>query len=260
MTRRALLEALRGSAHRSLNDGGGLVVAIAFYVVIVGTLSGLWRVAVHANGGELAGYSAVALTWYIVTSEAAIVAVNARHIEDIGADIAQGTVAVELLRPASVLGVRMATEVGRGLPKVAALWGAGAVVATVVAGGPPRPATLFLAGPSLVLAIVANLFAQHAVASIAFWVRAAGSVWFLYLKAVFITGGMIIPLELLPDGVQHAAMLMPFRAMAYVPARFAAGYWEPALFLEQVFWIGVLGVVAVAAFGAGERRLQVVGG
>jgi ABC-2 type transport system permease protein len=260
MTRRALVEALRGSAHRSLNDGGGLVVSIAFYVVIVGTLSGLWRVAVDANGGDLAGYSAIALTWYIVTSEAAIVSVNARHIEDIGTDIAQGTVAVELLRPASVLGVRMATEVGRGLPKVAALWGAGAIVATVVAGGPPRPATLLLTAPALVLAIIANLLAQHAVAAIAFWIRDAGSVWFLYLKAVFITGGMIIPLELLPDGVQHAAMLMPFRAMAYVPARLAAGYWEPMLFVEQLVWIGVLGVVAVAAFGAGERRLQVVGG
>lgn len=260
MTRRALLEALRGSAHRSLNDGGGLVVSISFYVVIVGTLSGLWRVAVHANGGDLAGYSAVALTWYIVTSEAAIVSVNARHIEDIGTDIAQGTVAVELLRPASVLGVRMATEVGRGLPKVAGLWIAGAVVATVVAGGPPRPATLLLAAPSLVLAIIANLFAQHAVAAIAFWIRDAGSVWFLYLKAVFITGGMIMPLELLPDGVQHAAMLMPFRAMAYVPARLAAGYWEPMLFVEQLVWISLLAVVAVAAFGAGERRLQVVGG
>jgi ABC-2 type transport system permease protein len=260
MTRRALIEALRGSAHRSLNDGGGLVVAIAFYVVIVGTLSGLWRVAVHANGGQLAGYSAVALTWYIVTSEAAIVSVNARHIEDIGADIAQGTVAVELLRPASVLGVRMATEVGRGLPKVAALWGAGAVVATVVAGGPPRPACLLLTAPSLVLAITANLFAQHAVGAIAFWIRDAGSVWFLYLKAVFITGGMIIPLELLPDGVQHAAMLMPFRAMAYAPARLAAGYWEPMLFVEQLVWIGILAVAAAAAFSAGERRLQVVGG
>jgi ABC-2 type transport system permease protein len=260
MTRRGLVEALRGSAHRSLNDGGGLVVSVAFYVVIVGTLSGLWRVAVHANGEHLAGYSAVALTWYIITSEAAIVSVNARHIEDIGADIAQGTVAVEMLRPASVLGVRMATEVGRGLPKVAALWAAGAIVATVVAGGPPRPATLLLTAPALVLAIIANLLAQHAVAAIAFWIRDAGSVWFLYLKAVFITGGMIIPLELLPDGVQHAAMLMPFRTMAYVPARLAAGYWEPMLFVEQLIWIGILAVVAVAAFGAGERRLQVVGG
>lgn len=260
MTRRALVEALRGSAQRSLADTGGMVVSIAFYVVIVGTLTGLWRVAVAANGGDLAGYGAVALTWYIVTSEAAIVAVNARHIEDIGNDIAQGGIAVELLRPASVLGIRVANEVGRGLPKVFALFAAGAVLSTIVAGGPPRPVTLVLVAPSLVLAITANLLAQHTVAAIAFWIRDAGSVWFLYLKLVFITGGMIIPLELLPDGVQRAAMLMPFRAMAYAPARLASGRWEPMLFVEQLVWIGILGVAATAAFSAGERRLQVVGG
>ena len=260
MTWRGPIEAMRVATHRSVRDGGGLVVSIAFYVVIVGTLSGLWRVAVHANGGDLAGYGAVALTWYIITSEAAIVAVNAKHIEDIGTDIAQGTVAVELLRPASVLGIRMATEVGRGLPKVLALWAAGGVVALVVAGGPPRPACLLLALPSLVLAITANLLAQHAVAASAFWLRDAGSIWFLYMKAVFILGGMIIPLELLPDGLQRGALLLPFRAMAYDPARLASGHWEPALLLEQLAWIGVLAVVAVAVFGAGERRLQVVGG
>lgn len=260
MRARPYAEALRGAAHRSAIDGGGLVVAVAFYTVIVGTLTGLWRVAAGANGGDLAGYTAVALTWYIVTSEAAIVAVNARLIEDIGHDIAQGTVAVELLRPASVLGIRVATEVGRGLPKVAGLWVAGMVVASVVAGGPPRPATLLLAAPGLLLAIVANLLVQHAVAAMAFWVRDAGSGWFLYLKAVFILGGMIIPLELLPDGLERTAMLLPFRAMAYVPARLAAGFWEPALLLEQAAWIAVLAVAARAAFAAGERRLQVVGG
>lgn len=260
MTGRALREALRGSAQRSLADRGGLAVSISFYVVIVGTLTGLWRIAVGANDGDLAGYGAVAITWYIITSEAAIVAVNARLIEDIGKDIAQGSVAVELLRPASVLGVRVANEVGRGLPKVAALFLAGALLATLVAGGPPEPATLLLVAPSLVLAITANLLAQHAVAAVAFWIRDAGSVWFLYLKAVFILGGMVIPLELLPDAVQRAAMFLPFRAMAYAPARLASGSWEPWLLVEQLFWIAVLGAVATAAFRSGERRLQVVGG
>ncbi|MEO7428753.1 MAG: ABC-2 family transporter protein, partial [Acidimicrobiales bacterium] len=158
--------------------------------MIVAVLSGLWRVAVAHNGGDLAGYSAVALTWYIVTSEAATVAIHARLIADIGDDIGSGAIAVELLRPASVLGIRVASEVGRTLPKLVVLWGAGALLATVVAGLPPQPAALLLAAPSLVLAVVANLIAQHAVAAAAFWLRDAGSAWFLYLKAVFITGGM----------------------------------------------------------------------
>lgn len=260
MTRRALIEAIRGSAQRVLAEPGGLLVSLGFYTIIVGTLAGLWRVAAHANGGDLGGYSAVALTWYIVTSEAAIVSVNARLIEDIGRDIAHGTVAVELLRPASVLAVRVASEVGRGLPRVALLWTGGAVLATVVAGGPPRPATLLLAAPSLVLAIIANLLGQHAVAAAAFWLRDAGSAWFLYLKAVFITGGMIIPLELLPHGLERASRVLPFRAMAYAPARLAAGHAEPGLLVEQVVWIAVLALAAGAAFRAGERRLQVVGG
>lgn len=257
---RALVEAMRTAAQRVVADRGGLAVSLGFYVVIVATLTGLWRVAAGANGGAVGGYTAVALTWYIVTSEAAIVSVDARLIQLIGEDIAHGTVAIEMLRPASVVGVRVATEVGRGLPRLALLWAAGGVLASVVAGAPPRPAALLLAGPSLVLAIIANLLAQHTVAAAAFWLRDAGSIWFLYLKLVFITGGMIIPLELLPNSLERASLLLPFRAMAYAPARLAAGFWEPHLLLEQVLWIGVLGALAVAAFGAGERRLQVVGG
>ena len=211
MTRRGYAEAFRGSAHRSIIDGGGLVVAVGFYLVIVGTLSGLWHVAVDANGGDIGGYSALALTWYVITSEAAIVSVNARHIEDIGTDIAVGTVAVELLRPASVLGVRVSTQVGGGVPRVATLWASGAVLATLVAGAPPSRSALLLAAPSLVLAITANLLAQHAVAAIAFWIRDAGSVWFLYMKGVFILGGMIIPLELLPEWLERISLLLALR-------------------------------------------------
>ncbi len=260
MTRRAFVEAVRGASQRVVAEPGAVVVALVFYLVIVAVLSGLWRVAVGSNDGNLAGYTAVALTWYIVTSEAATVAIHARLIADVGDDIGSGAIAVELLRPVSVIGVRVATELGRTLPKLLVLWVAGGLMATAVAGAPPRPLALLLAAPSLVLAVIANLIAQHGVAAAAFWLRDAGSVWFLYLKAVFITGGMIIPLELLPSGLERASLFLPFRAMAYAPARLAAGFVEPGLLLEQVGWILVLSVGAVAAFRAGERRLLVVGG
>ncbi len=57
-----------------------------------------------------------------------------------------------------------------------------------------------------------------------------------------------------------AATAKMTEALPRARARLAAGYWEPALLVEQLLWIGVLAAVAMVAFGAGERRLQVVGG
>ena len=110
-------------------------------------------------------------------------------------------------------------------------------------------------------AIIANLLAQHTVAAIAFWLRDAGSGWFLYMKAVFILGGMIIPLELLPDALAARGDVPALpRRWPTRPARLAAGFWEPGCCSSRSS--GSLGSRSrvAAAFAAGERRLQVVGG
>lgn len=251
---------LTAAARRVLAQPAGLLVAVSFDVVVVSVLSGLWRVAAEANGGTVAGYTAVALTWYIATSEGTTVCLNIRMIDDIGQDIGSGRVAVELLRPASVLGVRVAAELGWALPRLAACAATGAAVSFVAAGGPPDAVALALAVPSMVLAIACNIVAQHAFAAAAFWIRDAGSAWFLYQKLVFVLGGMLIPLEVLPGWLQASAAALPFRAMSYAPARLASGHVEPLLLVEQVAWLAVLVVAAAAVFRAGERRLQVVGG
>ncbi len=252
--------ATSSAARRSIRDPAALLVALGFYALVATVLATLWRTAAHANGGAVAGYDARQLTWYIITSEAATVALNVRLIEFIGDDIASGAVAVELLRPPSVLGVRIATEVGRCLPRLAVCAALGVVLATVMAGGPPRPATLLLAAPSLALAVTCNLVAQHAFAGAAFWVRDARSTWFLYQKLVFVLGGMLLPLQVLPGWLHTIASWLPFMAMAYAPARLASGHAEPYLLVLQIVWLAALAWLARAVFDAGERRLQVVGG
>jgi ABC-2 type transport system permease protein len=229
-------------------------------VAVVSVLSSLWRAAAGAHGGSVAGYSAVALTWYVATSEAVTVSLNIRMIEEIGEDIASGAIAVELLRPASVLLVRVAAQLGRALPRVAVCVVAGVAFAIGVAGRPPSLGALALAAPSIVLAISINLVAQHAFASAAFWVRDARSTWFLYQKLVFVLGGMLLPLEVLPGWLESTAKALPFMAMAYAPARLASGHVEPVLLLIQVGWLVGLGTVATLVFSAGERRLQTVAG
>jgi ABC-2 type transport system permease protein len=260
MTARAFLVSLETSARRVLAEPAGFVVSLGFYLPVVSVLSPHWRTATAATGGAVAGYSAVALTWYVATSEAATVSMNIRLIEEVGEDIASGSIAVELLRPASILALRVGSELGRTLPRLGACVVTGILGARLVAGAPPNGAALALAAPSLVLAVTCNLVAQHAFAAVSFWVRDARSTWFLYQKLVFVVGGMLLPLEVLPERLAAIAKALPFMAMAYAPARLAAGHLEPSLLLAQLGWLAALSAVAVGVFASGERRLQVVGG
>lgn len=248
------------SAQRVLAEPSGFVVTIGFYFAVVSVLGSLWRTAAAANGGSVAGYTAVALAWYVAASEAATVSLNTRLIEETGEDIATGSIAVEMLRPASVLAIRVSSELGRAFPRLVACALAGVAFTTIVVGPPPSIPAVVLAGPSLVLAIACNLVAQHAFAAASFWIRDARSTWFIYQKVVFVVGGMLLPLEVLPASMASVARGLPFMAMAYAPARLAAGYFEPLLLAVQVGWIVALFGAAAVVFAAGERRLQVVGG
>lgn len=248
------------AVRRTFRAPGGLIVGILPYAVVSAVIATVWRVAGDEPGADLAGYTGGQLTWYLFVSEAAIFAMAGRLIDRVGTEIASGDIAVELLRPASVLGVRIAAELGSAAGRLACLLPLGATFAWVIAGPPPDAIGLTLALPALGLAVACNIVAQHAVAGAAFWLRNTTASYFVFQKLVFLLGGMLIPLQLLPDTMERIALALPFQAMAYVPARLASGHVEPWLLLSQVGWLFALALGAQAVFTAGERRLQVVGG
>ncbi len=251
----AVRRAVASAVHRVVAQPAGLVFAGLFYLMVTSVLSGVWRVAAEVSGGEVVGYTASALVWYIATSEAATIALPLRLIDDIGGDIGSGRYDSEMLRPTSALVIRVATEVGQMLPRLFVCVTIGFAFAWLVGGEPLDGRALMLVVPSLLLAVVTNLFAQHAFASASFWVLDARGTWFLYSKLVFVMGGMLLPLEVLPDRMADTAYYLPFAAMAYAPARLASGHFEPELLLLQGFWLVVMALVAQRAFAAGERHL-----
>ena len=114
--------------------------------------------------------------------------------------------------------------------------------------------------PAALLGCTVSIAAQHAFGGIAFWLLDARSTWFLWSKLVFLAGGLLLPLELLPAGFADVARVLPWAAMAYVPGRIASGDLDPWLIAGQLAWLAVSLVLAVGVFALGERRLQVVGG
>ncbi len=166
--------------------------------------------AADVNGGAIVGYSATTLVWYIATSEASVLALPLRLIDDIGNDIGSGRFTIEMLRPVPALSVRVATELGQMVPRLATCMGIGLTYAWWVGGTPSSWPALALAVPALVIGATIRLLAQRTFAAAAFWFLDARGTWFLYQKLVFLLGGMLLPLEVLPGGLE--AVARTFRA------------------------------------------------
>ncbi len=251
-----LRRAFAAGASQYLRHPSQLIGFALFFVLPPVILASVWKAAAASSGGSIVGYSGAALVWYIATSEAAILTVRNRLIAEIGDDVGSGRFAVELQRPVLALPVRLATELGYMAPRFGLGVLLAGLVALVLGGAPPSAAGLALALPSLLLALTLNMVGQHLFAASSFWLREAKGAWFLYNKLVFVLGGMLLPLEVLPGWMETTAKFLPFMAMAYAPARLASGFVEPWLLAVQVGWLIVLVAVTAAVFARGERHFM----
>ena len=243
----------------TVRDYNDLLSRALMIVFIVTAMSALWHTALGANGGVLDGYDLRSITWYVLGAQLAVNAVPQRLIETIGIEIGDGSIATAMLRPVSVFGLRFAIDLGGSLARLVGLVPVGLLLTLLLDGPPPSLAMLPLALVAIVLGTATNLACQHILGATSFWLRDAKAGWFLFQKVVFLPGGMLIPLELLPGAIANPCRALPFAAMAYVPGRIASGHFDVVAMATQVVWLGVLMLGAALIYSLGLRRLQTVG-
>jgi ABC-2 type transport system permease protein len=257
---RAFAAGLETGLRRGLATPGDLAVRLGFFVLILLVQRGLWTAAAHAAGGTLAGYTPDELSWYFVGAQAAVLGPRQRTIEEVGDEIGSGAVAVAMLRPVSVVGMRWSLELGEAAVRVVAACAVGTVETRLIAGSPPSWGAIALLPLVAVVCAATSIAGQHAFGGVAFWVLDAKAAWFLYSKLIFLFGGLLLPLEVLPTGLAEVARVLPWASMSYAAGRVSSGHIEASTLALQGFWLAVLLFLQVAVFAAGERRLQILGG
>ena len=96
-----------------------------------------------------------------------------------------------------------------------------------------------------------------------FWLLDIGGAAGLYEVAVYLVGGTIVPLELLPPPLRLVADLLPFKYVYYFPLALAFGrisgpdVWSGLAF--QAAWTALLFLFARSLWSAGLRRYEAVG-
>jgi len=233
-------------------------------VLFMAVFMALWTTAYGVSGRrELEGYTLGEMIWYLAMTETMILS-SSRIFAEIAEAVRAGDLAYTLARPLRYPLFQVANSLGGTAPRFLLNFATGCVVVLVVV----RQVEGSLAGLGAFLLLAALAFILDALFAVlvglaAFWIEEVTPIYWMYNKMMFTIGGLFLPLELFPAGLQQAARWLPFQLMAYAPAR-ALVKVEAAFVLQtlvaQAIYIAVLLAVVLLVWRVAQRRLVVHGG
>lgn len=128
---------------------------------------------------------------------------------------------------------------------------------------PSDPRGLLLALPLGVLAALLCTLFNALIGVSAFWLLDCTPVYWVFQKATFIFGGLMVPLSLYPEWLRNVALVTPFSALLHGPGSMAFGL-APALVataaLKLLGWLAVVLVVLPILYRRGLSTLDLHGG
>ena len=131
---------------------------------------------------------------------------------------------------------------------------------------PPLPDAWTMAGfgASLVMAFLLGFLIEALLGLIAFWFLEVSSLLFIYMMLNYFLSGHMVPLDFLPETVQHVIFFLPLKYLAYIPAAIWLGRFTHGelvnLLLAEAGWIIALLAANRVAFSLGVRRYRAFGG
>jgi ABC-2 type transport system permease protein len=118
--------------------------------------------------------------------------------------------------------------------------------------------------PALVMAWALRFLWGYWLALLAFWATSADALLSLQESLIFLLGGQVAPFILLPDLMQKAAAMLPFRYMVGFPVEVLNGHLDQTGlwtgFAFQAGWLFIALFLFIAVWRAGVKRYSAVGG
>jgi len=241
---------------------GELAYRSIFMVVILYVFIQLWRTTFGVVGSDrIAGLSLSDTIWYLVMTETVMLS-KIRFAGKIAEEVRDGSLAYTVGRPYSYLLYHFFYGIGDTLLRLAINFMAGSILVTLLVG--PMPATNLPAVFVVVmLAIILDFCINGLIGLLAFFTEDVESFVLIYNKALFILGGMLIPLDFMPAWLRDISLALPFNLAIYAPARlfvqFDGSRWANVVAMQMI-WIVVFMLLLGLMFRWGMRRVSINGG
>ncbi|MGB3330411.1 MAG: ABC-2 family transporter protein [Thermomicrobiales bacterium] len=240
---------------------------VAFSLVAFGmqlyVVRAIWE-AVYGGRTEVAGITAHTLLVYLTISSLGSWFLPNRAGWVIQERVLSGDIALDLVRPFHYLKQVFAQSVGAKLATVPLL--VVFVPAAIIVGSldPPSLPSLLLYVVSFGLAFLVKSLIDMHLGLLAFWVQQVNGIRAMVGVATGFLSGALIPLWLMPDGVRWVFQLLPFQALAFLPASIYSGQVAGLDALQplaiQLLWVGILFMTARWMWRKAQDRIVIHGG
>jgi ABC-2 type transport system permease protein len=225
-------------------------------------------VAAYRETEQISGYTLATMLGYYLGLALLRSALTTHPEWDIAEAIRDGKLALLLLKPLDPWGYWLVGDVPWRLTRLLMLAPI-MLIAFVLLGGQLQPMnpgveTALALALSLPLAFLLCFFLKLLIGFAGFWLLEINALAGLFEVAIYLFGGTIVPLELLPESLRIMAALLPFEYIYAFPLALALGrvdgdeIWRGLAL--QAFWTAGLFWLARLFWRGGLRRFEAVGG
>lgn len=233
-----------------------------FFVLIMFVFFSLWK-AIFSESSVMSGLSLNQTIWYLTFSETIVLSASTLW-QEISTDVKDGTLAYSMLRPYNYPIFKLFQGLGETIVKLIPLLAVGFILALLLVG--PLDGYFYSIGPAFVLIVlgqVSIILSYISIGLISFWMEEVSPIFWIWQKALFIFGGMFLPLDFFPDWSQPILKRLPFAYGIYWPSRMVVEFnwdiWTTTL-IWQLVWITISISFVLFVFSRARKQVQLQGG
>lgn len=249
------------AARQRLLERTALFGRMAFYTFMLFVFSELWDAVLSEQ--PLTDVGPENFVWYIAITEWIVLSIPPVHLH-VEEDLNEGTLIYQLTRPTPYPLAKLSEAFGDMLVRLASLGTVGFVIAYFVTGsavlGPPELIVLIPVG---ITAATLQLVFQFTIGLGSFWIHDCRPLHWVWQKAGFVLGGLLVPLDFYPEWLRNIALASPFAAMLHGPGRLALGA-EPlsgvGILAKLLVWMALATALLIVVYRRARRRVTVGGG
>lgn len=259
---RAYWELAKGGYRRYARYRAAIAASLVANIAFGFIRASLLMTTIATSGAAVGGYDLLRASTYVWLGQGLLGAIPMWGAAEIAARVKSGEIAMDFLRPVSVLGQWWAADLGRAasqmLPRFVPLLAVGALTTGLALPTAPLPYLLFVV--SLVLGISLAFLAWTMVNLLALWIVEIRGFHALFMIVQNLFTGLLVPVAWFPDWLRTIANSTPFPSMFQTPIDVVMGLAGPAEIGVQAAWLVVLAGGAQLMLIRGTRKLVIHGG